>query len=290
MANELQVRYSKLADIRENATKVTKDNVIFNTRYEKDPIAGSIKIPVRGAANIAAYNKATGMNLDASSTAYITVTLDQDIAMNELIDGYDAAGVPDDIVADRLEAGADGFADAVDKHGLLTLAKEGTVSTGDALIKSTVYDKCVDARTALSNAKLPKNGRWLIVTPEIYALLLKNSDFIKASDLGQEILKTGAVGQIGGMNVYESVNIGTYEKTEKVEGVDTIFVITPQLIAGHPNAATRVEEWGVGVHVQDLAGSGKYIGACAVQGRKVFTHKVTNQNGIYVYATKVAKA
>lgn len=290
MANELQVRYSKLADIRETATKVTKDNVIFNTRYEKDPVAGSIKIPVRGAANIAAYNKATGMNLDASSTAYITVVLDQDVAMNELIDGYDAAGVPDNIVADRIEAGADGFADAVDKHGLLTLAKGGTLTAGNALTKSTIYDEIVDARTALSNAKLPKNNRYVIVTPDVYALLLKNSEFIKASDLGQEILRTGAVGQIGGMNVYESVNIGTYEVKEDVSGTETTYVITPQIIAGHPNAATRVEEWAVGVHVQDLSGSGKFIGACAVQGRKVFTHEVTNKGGIFVYATKTVKA
>ena len=76
MAHELQVRYSKLADIREKAQLVTKDNVIFNTRYEKDPVAGTIKIPVRGAANIRAYNKATGLNLEETDTAYITVTLD----------------------------------------------------------------------------------------------------------------------------------------------------------------------------------------------------------------------
>lgn len=289
MAHELQVRYSKLADIREKAQLVTKDNVIFNTRYEKDPVAGTIKIPVRGAANIRAYNKATGMNLDETATAYITVTLDHDVAMNELIDGFDAAAVPDDVVADRIEAGADGFANTMDIEGLLELAKNGTVTTGNALTKTNVYEGVINARTALSNASLPLNGRYVIVTPEVYSLMLKDSNFVKASDLGQKIAETGAVGQIGGLNVYESVNLGAYEITEKVENVDTTFVIAPQIVAGHPNCATRVEEWAVGVHVQDLAGSGKYIGACAVQGRKVFTHKVTNQNGIYVYATKTAK-
>jgi hypothetical protein len=286
MAHELQVRYSKLADIREKAQLVTKDNVIFNTRYEKDPVAGTIKIPVRGAANIRAYNKATGLNLEETDTAYITVTLDHDVAMNELIDGFDAAAVPDDVVADRIEAGADGFANTLDVEGLLELAKNGSVTTGNALTKSNVYDEAINARTALSKASLPLNGRYVIVTPEVYSLMLKDSNFVKASDLGQKIVETGAVGQIGGLNVYESVNLGAYE----VEEDGTTYTIEPQIVAGHPNCATRVEEWAVGVHVQDLSGSGKYIGACAVQGRKVFTHKVTNKDGIFVYATKTAKA
>lgn len=286
MAHELQVRYSKLADIREKAQLVTKDNVIFNTRYEKDPVAGTIKIPVRGAANIRAYNKATGLNLEETDTAYITVTLDHDVAMNELIDGFDAAAVPDDVVADRIEAGADGFANTLDVEGLLELAKNGSVTTGNALTKSNVYDEVINARTALSKASLPLNGRYVIVTPEVYSLMLKDSNFVKASDLGQKIVETGAVGQIGGLNVYESVNLGAYE----VEEDGTTYTIAPQIVAGHPNCATRVKEWAVGVHVQDLSGSGKYIGACAVQGRKVFTHKVTNKDGIFVYATKTAKA
>ena len=285
MAHELQVRYSKLADIREKAQLVTKDNVIFNTRYEKDPVAGTIKIPVRGAANIRAYNKATGLNLEETDTAYIEVTLDNDVAMNELIDGYDAAAVPDDVVADRIEAGADGFANTMDIKGLLELAKNGSVTTGNALTKSNVYDEIINARTALSKASLPLNGRYVIVTPEVYSLMLKDSNFVKASDLGQKIVETGAVGQIGGLNVYESVNLGAYE----VEEDGTTYTIAPQIVAGHPNCATRVKEWAVGVHVQDLSGSGKYIGACAVQGRKVFTHKVTNKDGIFVYATKTAK-
>jgi hypothetical protein len=286
MAHELQVRYSKLADIREKAQLVTKDNVIFNTRYEKDPVAGTIKIPVRGAANIRAYNKATGLNLEETDTAYITVTLDHDVAMIELIDGFDAAAVPDDVVADRIEAGADGFANTLDVEGLLELAKNGSVTTGNALTKSNVYDEAINARTALSKASLPLNGRYVIVTPEVYSLMLKDSNFVKASDLGQKIVETGAVGQIGGLNVYESVNLGAYE----VEEDGTTYTIAPQIVAGHPNCATRVKEWAVGVHVQDLSGSGKYIGACAVQGRKVFTHKVTNKDGIFVYATKTAKA
>ena len=47
MAHALQERYSKLVDEKLRATLVTKDNLIFNNRYEGDPKAGMVKVPVR---------------------------------------------------------------------------------------------------------------------------------------------------------------------------------------------------------------------------------------------------
>ena len=43
-----------------------------------------------------------------------------------------------------------------------------------------------------------------------------------------------------------------------------------------------MNEWQVGVHLQDLAGSGKYIGASAVQGRKIYAHKVTKPQTLLI--------
>ena len=63
------------------------------------------------------------------------------------------------------------------------------------------------------------DGRWLLVSPEIYGLLLKSPEFIKASDLGDAVVQTGAVGRIAGFTVFEDSTLG-----ENVE-----------YIAGHPN-------------------------------------------------------
>ena len=46
-------------------------------------------------------------------------------------------------------------------------------------------------------------------------------------------------------------------------------------MAGHPNWFAVIDEWAVPVHLQDLSGSGDFIGASAVQGRKVYAYKVT---------------
>ena len=55
-----------------------------------------------------------------------------------------------------------------------------------------------------------------------------------------------------------------------------------EFICGHPDWCCRIEEWAVEPHVQALDQSGVYIGACAVQGRKIYAHKVTKEAAVLV--------
>lgn len=117
MAHLNQERWSKLVDAKLRNVLVTRDNMIFNNRYEGDPKAGKVKIPVRDTeVAVKTYNKATGVDLDAGSTAYIDLAIDQDEAVNELIDGYDAASVPDGIVAERLDSAGYSMGLSVDRR------------------------------------------------------------------------------------------------------------------------------------------------------------------------------
>lgn len=103
MAHTLQDRYSNLVDAKLRYTLVKKDGVIFNNRYEGNPKAGAVKIPVRDTeVTVSAYDKASGATATSGATSYLTVTINKDYAVNEIVDGYDAAAVPDGIVADRL--------------------------------------------------------------------------------------------------------------------------------------------------------------------------------------------
>ncbi len=96
MAHAKQDRFSKLVDVKLRATLVTKDGVIFNNRYEGDPKAGAVKIPVRDTeVTVADYTANTGANITEGTTTYKTLTIDKDKAVNELIDGYAAAAVPE---------------------------------------------------------------------------------------------------------------------------------------------------------------------------------------------------
>lgn len=283
MAHTLQERYSKLIDEKLRASLVTKDNFIFNNRYEGNPKAGKVKIPVRSTeVKVGDYDKATGLELQGGSTTYLDLNLSYDKAVNEIIDGFDAAAVPDNIVAERLDSAGYALSAEIDAVSIDTLEKGGTIDNSAAVTKSTVYGKIVDLRTQLSNANVPTEGRWLIVSPEVYALLLQDTtNFIRQGDLSQKLIQAGAVGKIAGFNVFECTRLAK-DKT----GVVTSKKVTTEMIAGHPNWCHRVEEWSVPVAIKSLTNT--YIGASAVQGRKIFGTMVSNNKAVIVKRCETA--
>lgn len=264
MAHELQERYSKLIDAKLRATLVKKDGVIFNNRYEGNPKAGTVKVPVRDTeVSVSDYSKTAGATATHGDTSYIDVAIDKDKAVNEIIDGFDAAAVPDNLVADRLDSAGYSMALQIEKDATTVLEANAT-TFGDttALTPETIYEALVDVRTAMSKAYVPNdNRRWLLVSPDTYALILKSPEFVRATQLGDTVIQTGTQGRIAGFNVFE----------------DTTLSAKVEFIAGHPDWCTRINEWSVPVHVQDLGGSGTYIGASAVQGRKIYAHAVTKK-------------
>lgn len=289
MAHANQERWSKLVDAKLRNQLVTRDNYIFNNRYEGDPKAGKVKIPVRDTeVSVKDYNKATGIDPEAGTTTYLELNIDQDEAVNELIDGFDAASVPDGIVADRLDSAGYSLGLSIDKKSIEALqAASGATSgatisaTKTAATEANAYKLALEAKRVLSRKGVPADGRFMIVSPEYLEVLMLDEHFIKRGDLSQEMVQAGVAGKIAGFNVFESNNMD-YENTTRVASKKT----TTEFICGHPNWCHRVMEWQVPVHLQDLAGSGKYIGASAVQGRKVYGIKVSKPQTLYIKRTE----
>ena len=281
MAHASQERYSALVDAKLRATLVTRDNTIFNNRYEGSPKAGKVKIPVRDTeVAVKAYDKASGVDADAGTTTYLDLDIDNDEAVNEIIDGFDAASVPDGITAERLDSAGYSMALSIDKKSIEALqgaAGANISATKTACTASTAYKEALAAKRTLSRNGVPQAGRWMIVSPEYLEILMQDDRFIKQGDLSQQLVQTGAVGQIAGFAVYESNNMD-FENTTRVASKKT----TTEFICGHPNWCHRVMEWQTPVHLQDLGGCGKYIGASAVQGRKVYGIKVSKPQTLYI--------
>ena len=245
---------------------ILKDGIIFNNDYEGDPVAGAVKVPVRdGEVKVGDYDRSAGGELSESSTEYRPILINREKYVNELIDSYDAASVPDNIVADRLDSAGYSMANALDRDGASTLISQGTRVNISAVSSATVYSEVVDIRTLMSKANVPNDGRrYLLVTPDIYAAMLKSPLFVQASALGDDVKQSGAVGKMAGFTVYEWND-------------DTANLA---MIAGHPRFATRINAWKVPIAIKDLADS-THIGASAVQGRSVYGHEVLRKDAIY---------
>lgn len=287
MAHLHQERWAGLVDAKLRNQLVTVDNLIFNSRYEGTPTSGKVKIPVRDTeVQVKAYDKANGVDLDAGSTSYIDLDIDQDEAVNELIDGYDAASVPDGVIADRLDSAGYSLALSIDKKsiGKLEGATGANISaTKTAATESNAYKLALEAKRVLGRKGVPAEGRFMIAAPEYLEVLMLDEHFIKQGDLAQELVQQGVVGRIAGFNIFESNNMD-YESTTRVTSKKT----TTEFICGHPNWCHRVMEWQVPVHLQDLAGSGKFIGASAIQGRKIYGLTVSKPQTLYIKRVEAA--
>jgi len=260
MAHEAQERYSSLVLAKMRSENILKDGIIFNNDYEGDPVAGAVKVPVRdGEVKVGDYDRSAGGDLSESSTEYRSILINREKYVNELVDGYDAASVPDNLIADRLDSAGYSMAAALDRDGASTLISQGTRVNTSSISASTVYSDVVDIRTLMSKANVPNDGRrYLLVTPDIYAAMLKTP----LEHL--EVKQSGAVGKIAGFTVYEWND-------------DTANLA---MIAGHPRYATRINAWKVPIAVNDLKDS-KHIGSSAVQGRSVYGHEVLRKSAIY---------
>ncbi|MCW6665414.1 N4-gp56 family major capsid protein [Aerococcaceae bacterium NML191219] len=91
----------------------------------------------------------------------------------------------------------------VDKYRFATIcagAEPSHVKTG-AITKANAYESVLDAQVKLTDAFVPVAGRVMHVSPNFYKLIKLDDSFIKASDLGQQTLMKGQVGEIDGLPV-----------------------------------------------------------------------------------------
>lgn len=253
---ELQERYSALVEAKLRKTSVFAG--LYNNRYEGEPKAGAVKVPVRADAVAAAYDIANGVTMTAPTTSYETIVLDKDYAVNELIDGYVAAAVPDGLIADRLDSAGYALGITVDNLLVADLVANATAASTSA---TKVYDQIIDTIAEAKTAGVDPNKIWVAVAPSCYAELLKSSIFETSATL-QEV-RVGQIGALGGVPVVETNNL-----TGK------------QFIVGNSDFCHFVSEFVVPVAVKDLA-DGSHIGASAVQGRNIFGFKLSKPATVF---------
>lgn len=264
--NALQERYSKMVMAKLRDSIVIKDGFVCNNDYEGNPTAGAVKVPVRDTEVVVTdYDKANGISGSSSVTSYETIVVDKDKAVNEIIDGYDSKAVPDGILAERLDSAGYSLARQMDIDASEKIMEGSTVLFGD-VTATNIYDYLVNLRTTLTTNGVPNDDRrFLLVTPEAEAMILKCEEFLSASELGDNLKVEGAIGKILGFNVFAGW-------MPNVPGV--------LMVGGHPKFFTRVREFSVPVKVQDINGSGNFIGASAVQGRMCYAHKVLRSKAL----------
>ena len=266
MAHAKQDRFSDVVLKLARKVMVTNDNEIFSTDYEGDPKAGAVKIPTRNTeVSVSDYNTVTGLAPAGGTTTYTTITIGNDKAVNEIIDGYEAAAVPDNLAAQRIDSAAYSLGNVIDADAIGVLESEGTTSSNTTqATTSTAYGLFMAEQLELDKVDIPRMGRFAILSPTYYSSVKQNIVAIAPSNLGDDVILTGRLGTLDGVPVYMSNNVAA----------DTEFIV------GNMGWAQRIIEWSVPVGINDL--HNEFIGSSAVQGRYVFEHAVTKATAVRV--------
>lgn len=269
--NGTHYRQERYADaIKKLYRKPTFIRDWFNKDYEGNPVAGAVNVPVRDTdVSLSTYDVASGISLNTSATTYEQVLIDGHKACNELIDGYEAQAVPDNLVAQRMESAGYVFGMTLEKDAINQLVTNGTTASSTvASTTDTIYANVVAEITALKKLGITTDRIKVVVSADTEALLLSDAKFANTSgNLGAELVRQGVIGKINGCEVKMSPVLDEYDNLE--------FIVFAQ------DYVYAIDEWKVAPSVVDLK-DGKHIGASALQGRIIFKDYVARATAVRV--------
>jgi hypothetical protein len=243
----------------------------FSTDYEIDGATGAIKVPTRDAqVTISDYDILNGVELTQSATDYVDLPVDKNYAINELIDGYEAEAVPDNIRANRIEAAGYSLGLKKENMAISALVNNGTTSSDTtAMTKANVYEKLAGEVSNMKKRNMDVSQMRIVIDADTELKLLTDGVFANTSgQLGAELVREGVIGKINGVPVKAN-----YLLPEGVEAIiyDKRFI-------------QKYEVWAVEPTIKDI-NDDKHIGASHLVGREVGGLKVTNALGVQVKTT-----
>ncbi len=244
----------------------------FSRDYEGDPIAGAVNVPTRnGDVTLSDYDILNGITMTQSATDYRKVLVDKEKAFSELIDGYEADVVPDNIRVQRIESAGYVVGKALEESAINALVTGGTVSEDvTPLTKKDVYEKIAKEVNNMKKRGIKPEEMRIAIAADTELLLLTDDKFANTSGtLGAELVREGVIGKVAGVATKPC-----YLLPESVE-----FVIYAK------RWCQSIDAWKAETAINPIQ-DGKHVKASALQGRMVYKDVVTNALAVQIKKNK----
>jgi hypothetical protein len=143
--------YRELITFGENAaSKESRNVVLFNENYEGEiKSTGSTTIDIikdGDPATVRDYAIETGIVAENIFGSKISFVIANDVAINEIIDGYEEHTIPDKIIFRRLMINARALADYIDTQGVDVLQTSNNVLKQGQFSDQNVYTNLLKAQ------------------------------------------------------------------------------------------------------------------------------------------------
>ena len=194
---------------------------VINRNYEGDvQFAKSVRIVGVGSVTVKDYTQNSDMDdPDTVLDTSLEMTIDYDKYFNFKVSNKDQAQTKIDIMGENNKEAAYAIRDAIDSVigslytdasasnliGTDAAPKTPNLSQGDA---SNIYNLIEDCGVALSESKVPLEGRWMIVPPRFAGLIRKDLKLTAAApQIAQPGMLNGSITRLGGFSIMESHNV-----------------------------------------------------------------------------------
>jgi hypothetical protein len=211
------------ARILSNLMKALVYGNLVSRDYEGDirQFGDSVKIGGIGAITVGAYTKnSTTISWQTLADATQTLTIDQSKYFAFKVDDVDQVQTKPKLMDEAMKEAAYAIADTIDQFIAAKYANAATankvgsdgasaVTVGYGSGETDPYKQLVDMGVLLTQASVPTEGRWGVVSPWYTGMLRKSATFVAnpASPSGEAAMINGYVGRVAGFDLYESNNV-----------------------------------------------------------------------------------
>ena len=197
-------KYSALLEPNLWFKNIFQPGVTFTDKYQTGP-AGQIMIHKPGITAITSTVPGADFTDAIDGDSLITISLNTQFNRSRKIYGATLASVAYSAVASEMETAIQevkkGWTLAAYTALIGTTSVISSANTTTVAVAADIYDTIVDDRAKLVATGVTPDT--LIVTPAIYAMLLKSDEFQRTGLTGDNVVNNGIVGRVAGLNVVE---------------------------------------------------------------------------------------
>lgn len=199
-----------------------KDNLVYsssglvNQDYASEVFSSGDTVHINsiGPVAVGTYSKNQGTTIvpEILDDSQLSFQIDQSDYFAFEIDDIDTAQLNPNVRANAMREAAHSMAREVDTF-TRDLINAG-VPSGNVLSQvtattssnwDTLYNAFVDLSVVLDENNAPEDGRWAVVSPRIYGVLLKDPRFVSfGTEANRGVISSRAVGNIAGLNIYKT--------------------------------------------------------------------------------------
>ena len=183
---------------------IFQPGVTFTDKYQTGP-AGQIMIHKPGITAITSTVPGADFSDAIDGDSLITISLNTQFNRSRKIYGATLASVAYSAVASEMETAIQevkkGWTLAAYTALIETTSVISSTNTATVVSASDIYDTIVDDRAKLVATGVTPDT--LIVSPAVYAMLLKSDEFQRTGLVGDNVVNNGIVGRVAGLNVVE---------------------------------------------------------------------------------------